>query len=155
MMLTTDTVASAPRAAFRYVAVRWCCNWTARSNDAFACLRAMAFDRPDNSTARYLSSIRLASVLLTFTSSRGGCRSASKTVCANEISVSRHNRPTVWNCSSWVAVFKRVVAWLIVRSMRDQPVGSVNTSALRDDGPSRNLRMNGSIKPLTYCRRDS
>ena len=100
IILTTEAVASAQSAALRNAAVRSCCNWFARSREALACLRAIAFDPPASSTARYLSSILLASVLLTVTSSSGGCRSGSKTVCASEMITSRHSRPTVWNCSS-------------------------------------------------------
>ena len=80
MMFTTEAVASAHRAALRNTAVRLCCSAFARSRAALACLRAIVFDSPFNSAARYLSSIRLTSVELVSTPSSDGCRAESKTV---------------------------------------------------------------------------
>ena len=77
MRFITDAVASAHKAASRKDAFLRCCNSLARSREPLACLRPRAFALPITSMAKYLSSIRLVSVLLASTPSSGGCSSGS------------------------------------------------------------------------------
>ena len=154
MRFITDAVASAHKAASRKDAFLRCCNSLARSREPLACLRPRAFALPITSMAKYLSSIRLASVLLASTPSSGGRSSGSNTVWASEISASRHKRPTAWNCSSVVAVCNLERISPSCRSTNGQPVGSGKTPESAGSKPSRTRSSIGSKRPLIYSRRD-
>ena len=115
-------------------------------------------DPPPSSAARYLSSMRLASVLLTVTSSSGGCISGSKTVWASDMSTSRQSKPTVWNCKASVATpadcnLARTPP--SCRSTNGQPVARSGMGPDADERRfSRSRSSIGLKSPVMYCRRD-